>query len=172
MSAGHSMWPGEARRPNRASLELRQEERATSDPSRWSGPGKPEPSARRRRHRAPDGRWQPAALEPLEAQRAAPLQPRATPWGFEARRAALPQPRATPWVVDAVNPLRPEGPRYSLASLRSGEEHAGMPNRGRPLQPSTGAQRMSIQMQLWSIEADRPVQLPSAKLDLEARLER
>src|SRR5215218_2655192 len=31
---------------------------------------------------------------------------------------------------------------------------------------------MSIQMQLWSIEADRPVRLPSAKLDLEARLER
>ena len=30
---------------------------------------------------------------------------------------------------------------------------------------------MSIQMQLWSIEGDRPVRLPSAKLDLEARLE-
>src|SRR5436853_3879397 len=31
---------------------------------------------------------------------------------------------------------------------------------------------MSIQMQLWSIQGDRPVRLPSAKLDLEARLER
>ena len=30
---------------------------------------------------------------------------------------------------------------------------------------------MSIQMQLWSIEGDRPVLLPSAKLNLEARLE-
>jgi len=30
---------------------------------------------------------------------------------------------------------------------------------------------MSIQMQLWSIQGDRPVRLPSAKLDLEARLE-
>jgi hypothetical protein len=31
---------------------------------------------------------------------------------------------------------------------------------------------VSIQMQLWAIEGDRPVPLPSAKLDLEARLER
>jgi hypothetical protein len=30
---------------------------------------------------------------------------------------------------------------------------------------------MAIQMQLWSIQGDRPVRLPSAKLDLEARLE-
>lgn len=30
---------------------------------------------------------------------------------------------------------------------------------------------MSIQMQLWSIQGDRPVRLPSAKLDLESRLE-
>lgn len=30
---------------------------------------------------------------------------------------------------------------------------------------------MSIQMQLWSIQGNRPVRLPSAKLDLEARLE-
>ena len=30
---------------------------------------------------------------------------------------------------------------------------------------------MSIQMQLWSIEGDLPVRLPSARLDLEARLE-
>lgn len=31
---------------------------------------------------------------------------------------------------------------------------------------------MTIQMQLWSIENERPVRLPSAKLDLEARLEK
>lgn len=30
---------------------------------------------------------------------------------------------------------------------------------------------MSFQMQLWSIQGDRPVRLPSAKLELEARLE-
>src|SRR5215217_2323055 len=35
----------------------------------------------------------------------------------------------------------------------------------------TRSPRMSIQMQLWSIESDRPVRLRSAKLDLEARLE-
>lgn len=31
---------------------------------------------------------------------------------------------------------------------------------------------MTIQMQLWSIKEDRPIRLPSAKLGLEARLER